>query len=153
MLLGLLAAIGAAACESSMAQARSDPAAGAASAAGRTADEANRPTRLEESIQHGFFGDLSRPSVPALNRIDGVRIPTALPSDSARAHPTAKLPVPAAPVTESKQTPAPTAAAVPGKPQDERPRAAAAEPEAAGDRAAASAPATRPGAPPLASQP
>lgn len=34
-------------------------------------------TRFEEAVQHGFFGDLSRPAPPALNRIQGIRIPEA----------------------------------------------------------------------------
>ena len=33
--------------------------------------------RFDESLQHGFFGDLSRPAPPALNRIYGIRVPEA----------------------------------------------------------------------------
>ena len=36
------------------------------------------PLRFEETLQHGFFGDLSRPAPPALNRVEGIRIPDAV---------------------------------------------------------------------------
>ena len=35
--------------------------------------------RFDESLQHGFFGDLSRPAPPALNHIYGIRVPETTP--------------------------------------------------------------------------
>jgi hypothetical protein len=44
---------------------------------GRIIEQTGRPGRFDENIQHGFFGDLSRRAPPALNRIEGIRIPGA----------------------------------------------------------------------------
>jgi hypothetical protein len=94
---GVLGVVVTLACGRATAQALADPAAGAASSASRAADESNRPSRIEERIQHGFFGDLSRPAVPALNRIDGIRIPAAQPPDaSPGARPASKPAAPSA---------------------------------------------------------
>ena len=87
-------------------QAKPEPALGAASSVSRAAEDGSRPSRLEENIQHGFFGDLSRPAIPALNRIDGIRLPAAAPSsgasDSRPGSPTAPVPIALPPAGSAK---------------------------------------------------
>ena len=99
----------------STAQARSESPAGAASAAGRITDETSRPSRLEENIQHGFFGDLSRPAAPAFNRIEGIRIPAAASPEPAKGEsPDAKPALPSASPSAPDATLATEPASTPG---------------------------------------
>lgn len=76
----LLAVLALTAASNAAAQGRPDAPATAApnvAPAARPPEDLNRPATIERTIQHGFFGDLSRPAPPAINRVDGIRIPSA----------------------------------------------------------------------------